>query len=103
MGTNYLAELQALYHGLQILWEGGFKKFVCESDSLDVVNMVHSEVSLMHPYFGVMMEIKKLLSLDWEVQIFHTIREGNACADHLAKLGANGTDALKIWNVPPYG
>lgn len=96
-----MAELRALQQGLQLLWEGGFEKIICESDSLDVVNMLKAEVSHLHPYSCIMVYIKKLLSLEWDVQITYTLREGNACADYLAKLGANGSDALRIWNAPP--
>ena len=33
-----------------------------------------------------MKEIKRLLSLDWQVQVSHVYKEGNMCADALANL-----------------
>ncbi|MCI25715.1 hypothetical protein A2U01_0046906, partial [Trifolium medium] len=32
--------------------------------------------------------IRQLLGRDWEVAVDHTLREVNACADVLAKMGA---------------
>ncbi|PNX71600.1 hypothetical protein L195_g027480 [Trifolium pratense] len=35
------------------------------------------------------------------VRIAHNLREGNACADYLAKLGARNNDAFSIMASPP--
>ncbi|MCI73570.1 ribonuclease H, partial [Trifolium medium] len=37
----------------------------------------------------------------WNVSIDHTLREGNTCADFLAKLGASSKSSLVILDVPP--
>ncbi|KAJ1422497.1 ribonuclease H [Sesbania bispinosa] len=39
--------------------------------------------------------------MDWEVEIHHILREGNACADLLAKQGAKVNHHLQVLNLPP--
>jgi hypothetical protein len=54
-----------------------------------------------HYYVAIIANIQDLLKLDWNVSIFHTLREENACADFLAKLGSTNDDKLSIWKSPP--
>ena len=49
------------------------------------------------------MGIKYLLARKWEVTLTHTYREGNMCADWLAKKGAMGNKSLIYWDYPPFG
>ena len=37
----------------------------------------------------------------WEVNLIHTYREGNVCADWIAKTGASGIEPLVLWVDPP--
>jgi hypothetical protein len=41
------------------------------------------------------------LNKDWSVVVNHTLREGNACADVLAKMGAASSSPLIILDEPP--
>lgn len=41
-----------------------------------------------HRYGSIAMDIHSLLLREWEAQLRHTLREGNCCADFLAKLSA---------------
>ncbi|MCI59607.1 ribonuclease H protein, partial [Trifolium medium] len=45
--------------------------------------------------------IRQLLDRDWTIVINHTLREGNACADMLAKMGANSIAPLVKLVVSP--
>lgn len=45
-------------------------------------------------------DIRALVSRDWQVRITHVWREANRCADALARLGSEGSEALKIWGTP---
>ncbi|PNX82170.1 resistance protein PRG, partial [Trifolium pratense] len=45
--------------------------------------------------------IRNLLANEWDVVINHTLREGNACADVMAKLGAMSTSPLVKIDAPP--
>ena len=37
------------------------------------------------------------------MRVLHTLREGNACADFLAKAGASQVDSFLVLNEPPPG
>jgi len=54
-----------------------------------------------HPHANLLSFIRKLSSLPLTVSFNHTLREGNECADWLAKFGAMNVDSLKIWMSPP--
>lgn len=56
-----------------------------------------------HRYATVIHDIRDLLALPWSVALLHTLREGNMCADHLAKLGASGVEKLCVFDTPPPG
>jgi hypothetical protein len=43
------------------------------------------------------------MNLEWEVNLSHTLREGNSCADFLAKVGSSNDTKLRIWSSPPEG
>ena len=47
------------------------------------------------------MEIKSWLSKEWHVSVSHVLREGNQCADHLAKRGASLEEKLVLLEEPP--
>jgi hypothetical protein len=39
----------------------------------------------------------------WVIDLHHTRREGNSCADFLAKPGAKRVERIHIWESPPPG
>ncbi|MCI40968.1 glucan 13-beta-glucosidase, partial [Trifolium medium] len=51
----------------------------------------------------IIYNIKDLLSRNWRVRLMHTLREGNTCADFLAKIGACNPEAYSPIVVPPDG
>lgn len=81
-------ELLAIFHGLSFAWDRGYRLVECQSDSLDAVNLVLSVPPSTHLYAAVVWDIKGLLDRPWSVDFHHTLREGNASADYLAKFGA---------------
>jgi ribonuclease HI len=95
------AEIMAIWHGLELCWERGFRKVLCYSDSLLSVNLIKEGVTPHHRFANEIHRIKKLLARDWEVTISHTLREGNVCADVLAKLGASSDSVLVNISTPP--
>lgn len=42
-----------------------------------------------------------LLNRRWEIRLLHTLREGNSCADFLAKAGARQQFAFHTVVTPP--
>jgi hypothetical protein len=86
---------------LEVCWNKGFRNVVCFSDSLQAVTLVKEGVSPFHSFANELQKICQLRSRAWTVLFEHTFREGNRCADHLAKLGAASTSSLVIISVPP--
>jgi len=82
-------EIQALLIGIKLCWQAGFKKVICYSDSLHVVKLVTMETHRYHHYANMVEIIKDYMKKDWSFLLKHTLREGNACADILANMGAN--------------
>ncbi|XP_057432665.1 uncharacterized protein LOC130725457 [Lotus japonicus] len=93
-------ELQALFHGLTVVWEQGYRRVDCQSDSLAAVTLVESVPPSTHLYASLIWDIKDLLGRAWTVNLHHTLREGNACADFLAKHEAGQGDALVVIEDP---
>ncbi|CAJ2636522.1 unnamed protein product [Trifolium pratense] len=91
----------AIWYGLKLCWERGFRKVLCCSDSLLSVNLIKEGVTAHHRLANEICCFRKLLANDWEVILTHTLREGNACADVLAKLGANSDSPLVNVPTPP--
>lgn len=101
-GDPLLAELIAVRNGLHYAWEEGVRLLQCESDSLDVVQLLtEGKDHSFHVHAGVIEDILQLTKRDWSIQISHVLREANMCADHLARTAAWDTTSSKTWNVPP--
>ncbi|XP_057444631.1 uncharacterized protein LOC130736871 [Lotus japonicus] len=81
-------ELLAVFKGLQLAWDGGFRRVVCFTDSLLAVSLILRPPSEFHENAAIIRAIGDLLNRSWEVHLQHTLREGNFCADFLAKAGA---------------
>lgn len=93
-------ELLGIFYGLSFAWERGHRLVECQSDSLDAVNLVLSVPPSTHLYAPLVWDIKELLGRPWSVDFHHTLREGNACADFLAKMGAQQDEALVFEENP---
>ncbi|KAK2393053.1 hypothetical protein QL285_055034 [Trifolium repens] len=91
----------AIWHGLKLCWDRGYRKVLCCSDSLFSVKFINEGVSTHHRLANEILRIQKLLASDWEVILLHTLREGNACADVLAKMGASSSSSLVVVTTPP--
>ncbi|KAJ1403544.1 Ribonuclease H superfamily [Sesbania bispinosa] len=88
--------------GFGFLW--GYRKVICESDSLEAVKLVSSHaVSSFHEHALLLAKIHYLLKRDWIVSIIHTYRETNFVADCFAKLGVGQLEECRIWSSPPAG
>ncbi|PNX76772.1 ribonuclease H, partial [Trifolium pratense] len=76
-------------------WIQGFAR------NIGISNILHAELLAM--YYGLVLadhpNIKDLLTRDWRVRVVHTLREGNACADYLAKIGAGNPEAYSTITI----
>lgn len=73
-----------------------FNKFIRSAMSL-----IDQSLNQMHQYVGILIAIWELLRRPWEAQVVHTLREGNYCADALAKMGIHQREHLQVLDQPP--
>jgi hypothetical protein len=62
-------------------------ELICYSDSLYRVNLIKCPQVKYHIHAVLIEDIKELLS-HTDVSLYHTLTEGNQCADLFVKLGA---------------
>jgi hypothetical protein len=65
------------------------------------MKLLSDSVNPWHHYAVIIHNIKYLLANDWSVKVVHTLREGNTCADYLAKLGAHNPEVYSPIAIPP--
>ncbi|KAJ1401360.1 Ribonuclease H-like superfamily [Sesbania bispinosa] len=81
-------ELRGVSNALEIAWDRGIKKLLCECDSSVSVNLIHNGTPDYHPYSFI--HIREFLNRDWIVKIYHVWREANGVADMLARTTSLG-------------
>lgn len=79
-------ELLAIYHGLVLGLAGGYHNVVCETDSKVALSLINEGTQQVHPYATIISKIRSFSSHPWRLSFQHTFREGNFCADWLAKF-----------------
>lgn len=95
------AELLAILNGLKLAWERGFKVLYCYTDLMHALSLIKEQQGEFHRHATIIQDIRDLLAFPWKVEMHHTLREGNQCADFFAKLGASDTAKLRIFLSPP--
>jgi ribonuclease HI len=96
------AELYGIYKGLLLAKDMNIDEFVCYSDSLHCVNLIKGPQVRYHIHAVLIQDINELLS-QTNVSLYHTLREGNQCANFFAKLGASSDADFLIHVSPPEG
>ncbi|KAK4284117.1 hypothetical protein QN277_000990 [Acacia crassicarpa] len=79
------AEEWAIWEGLNLAWDLGFKKIVLESDAQELVLRLLDRNFNSGSFLAV--QIQDLMLRDWSISPRHIPRECNRIADALAKLG----------------
>lgn len=98
------AELMALFQGLVICWDKGYRQVQVCSDSTLALELVKGAVSRFDIYAALILSIQTLVQRSWQVDLQHTLREGNAPADFMAKFGADiSTVQTMMFLTPPPG
>lgn len=92
------AELVTILKGLLLAWEMGIRLLVCYTDSMLALNLVSNPSNQFDLYAALIQTIKDVLKRDWT--LLHTLREGNAAADYLAKLGAQCDERWMTFEAP---
>jgi ribonuclease HI len=96
------AELWGAWEGLELAWNLGFKQVELRMDALNVVKMLNREKVVTSFGWNLCKRIWRLVELDWEVQIRHTYREGNICADSLAHMGSSFGNKVIFYESCPH-
>lgn len=60
-------------------------------------------MNLWHHYAAIIHNVKELLERNWNVSLTHTLREANASADLLVKMGAASNISWLDFEDPPDG
>ncbi|XP_020206711.1 uncharacterized protein LOC109791774 [Cajanus cajan] len=103
MDTSLKAELLAILHDLQLCWTRRYLSILLVSDSKMALELVKQPIQYSHGYAGVLCHIKELMAKPWTLSLIHSWREGNMCANMLAKMGPNSRIALLELEEPPTG
>ena len=95
------AELTAIHRGILLAVQLGFEEVVCYSDSMLSVKLLNEHASIYHAYAVLIQDIKYMLLIT-NFTIYHCLREGNQCADFMAKLGATSNADYITHATPPF-
>lgn len=93
-------EMWGLYRGLTIVLEKGLHEVIIEIDSSLAENLL-IEGPLQNCSFCSIVEDSRHLIRRCNCTIHSIRREGNKCADVLAKMGSNQMDQLVVMEEPP--
>lgn len=99
-GNNVEAELWGICKGLELAWEMGEKKIIVETDSKTSLDIIQGGNQLS-PHYNIILRIRKLMSQNWECKLQHAWREGNKCADWLAKKSLDEEAGWRPLMEPP--
>ncbi|MED6119943.1 hypothetical protein PIB30_016322 [Stylosanthes scabra] len=94
--TIFRCELLAVWNGLMLVWEAGYKNVICETDSLEVFQLLRNIYGFaMLENVDLTCKIKDLLCQNWLVKFAWINREANSITNCLAKKGVQcGIDYL---------
>ncbi|XP_028069972.1 uncharacterized protein LOC114272460 [Camellia sinensis] len=100
MGTSLETELWVVYKGLTVILQKGLSIVLIETDATQVVKLLKEEIVANCP-FKNLVDDAKILIRGCECTIQHIWKEGNLCADALAKFGAEQLEDILVVNEPP--
>lgn len=98
--TSLEAELWAVYKGLTIILQKGFNNVIIETDAEQVVKLFEEGPREKHLLRGLL-EDARIIFNGCQCTAQHVYREGNLCADALAKLGADQPEDILVVNDLP--
>ncbi|XP_027167825.1 uncharacterized protein LOC113767819 [Coffea eugenioides] len=83
----------------ELAWTEGYRRVVLESDSLIGIQLI-KEGSEDGPYGNIIYRIRQWMRKEWQCKLNHTWREGNGCADSLAKWSHQQELGLTVLDRP---
>jgi len=101
LATNVRAELYAICQGLIAAWDLGYRTMLVETDSLEAINLIKEANIEDCAYSGLLADIRSLMQRNWSLDLIHSLRQDNACANMLSKLGAEQHEVYCFLAHPP--
>ena len=102
--TSLAAELWGLWDGLRLALSLNNEKIIVDVDAIavvDLINAKHAETMQCHPYSVLLDDCREMIQCFEEAQLHHVVREGNHCADLLAKAGNTSILSFMFFRTPP--
>ncbi|KAL7222427.1 hypothetical protein ACSBR1_024175 [Camellia fascicularis] len=99
-GTSLEAKLWAIYKGLTVILQKGMNKVTIETDCEQVMKLLEKELDAKCPFKGLV-EDARIIMRGCECTMQHVYKEGNLCADALAKFGIDQPEEILVVNEPP--
>lgn len=101
--TALISELCAIFQGLTLSWNSGYRHVQVETDSLSAYTKITGPVTGQESHSSLLSAIQGLLTMDWCSSIHHIYRQANSCADCLASHALSYDLGLHLLTTPPDG
>ncbi|XP_028765356.1 uncharacterized protein LOC114723329 [Neltuma alba] len=97
-----MAEVWGIIEGLKLCWNLGFRKVQVETDAKEIINQIREkgEIEGDNALTNILQE---LIRREWQLEFSYTYREGNRCADMMAKMSLSIPQRWSMWEAPPSG
>ena len=99
--SSFVAKYWALRDGFKLALGIGVQRLVVELDAKVVVSLITSIGGSNKPYLPLLNDCRYLLSRFLQTRVVHVFREGNRCADALARMGSNMAEEFLVFDNPP--
>ncbi|GKV09776.1 hypothetical protein SLEP1_g21225 [Rubroshorea leprosula] len=100
-GHAIRAELFALWKGMELAWNMGFRHIIVETDSLLAVQKLQSSSTTITSLTYWVQRCKSLMERNWTCVIRHVFREQNVCADAMASQFYHLRGSFLYFEQPP--
>ncbi|KAF7815362.1 putative ribonuclease H-like domain-containing protein [Senna tora] len=101
-GTALKAEIWTIISGFKLAKSLNYDHILVESDSMLAINLIKKDdVHPNHHLNNLLLYCRSTLLTFTEVQLSHTSREGNSCADLLAKTALMDRSCMKTFHSVP--
>ncbi|XP_016168284.1 uncharacterized protein LOC107610797 [Arachis ipaensis] len=95
------AELYAIWRGLLLAWENGFREVIYKTDCLEALFLVNQRMLGKDiPKWDLAKHIQEVMNWNWRVSILLIQRNANSVADCMAKAAASDADIHSNWSQP---
>lgn len=101
-GNSILVELWAIFHGIDLALHLGCVALIIESDCNYVIDLIsNASDSTTHHYSPLIIQCRSKLGRIQQYKLQHTVKEGNFCADTLAKSVVQDSCDLVLFDRVP--